>query len=212
MLGKLTAPANIPNDRSRYNLEKYKFLLDAPFEISNKCCNVMKKAPAKAYSKRTGRKAILAMLADESALRVQKWLKQGCNAFEAKEPTSNPLSFWTEQDILQYIKRYNVKICSVYGEIVVDYESEDQLQGQLDISDLGLSEDTRKLKTSGCSRTGCMFCGFGCHLNNDQRFVSMRETHPKQYNYIMRPREQGGLNYKAIIDWINDHSDLHIKY
>ena len=208
----MPTPESIPKDRSKYNLEKYKFLLDAPFEISNKCCNVMKKAPAKAYSKSTGRKAILAMLADESSLRVQKWLKEGCNAFEARNPTSNPLSFWTEQDILQYIKRYNVKICSVYGEIVVDYESEDQLQGQLDISDLGLTEDNRKYKTSGCSRTGCMFCGFGCHLNNDQRFLQMKTTHPKQYDYIMRSKDKGGLGYKEVIDWINDNSDINIKY
>lgn len=34
--------------------EKWKFLIDAPFKISDQCCNVMKKNPAKAYEKQTG--------------------------------------------------------------------------------------------------------------------------------------------------------------
>lgn len=40
----------------------------------------------------------------------------------------------------------------------------------------------------------------------------MKETHPKQYDYIMRPTEQGGLNYKEIIDWINENGNMNIKY
>lgn len=201
------------NNFSLYNQTKYKFLLLAPFEISNKCCGVMKKAPAKAYAKQTGRKPIIATLAEESRLRVQKWLENGCNGFNMKSPVSTPLSFWTEQDILRYIKLNNIKIASVYGDIVTDYSKTDELEGQMDISELGLIQDNRPLKTSGCSRTGCMFCGFGCHLEKSpNRFERMKITHPKQYDYIMRPREQGGLNYKAVIDWINANSDLNIKY
>lgn len=196
----------------QYDRSKYQFFLGAPFEISSYCCNIMKKKPIKKYAKETNRVAITGQMAEESFLRTQKWLKYGCNGFELKSPISNPLSFWTEQDILRYIKEYNIKICSVYGNIVVDYDSEDQFDGQLDFSDLGLMTDNRKLKTTGCSRTGCMFCGFGCHLDNDQRFVNMKKTHPKQYDYIMRPKEQGGLNYKEVIDWINNNSDLNIRY
>lgn len=68
------------------------------------------------------------------------------------------------------------------------------------------------LKTTGCDRTGCMFCGYGCHLEEESRFKRMKETHPKQYDYIMRPKEQGGLNYKEVIDWINEHGGFHIEY
>ena len=151
-------------------------------------------------------------MAAESFLRTQKWLNNGCNAFDIKHPISNPLSFWTEQDILQYIKEKNLPICSVYGDIVVDYEDEDQFSGQMDLSDFGLIEDKRKLKTTGCFRTGCMFCGYGCHLEKESRFERMKVTHPKIYDYIMRPKEQGGLNYKEVIDWINNNSDINIKY
>ena len=153
-----------------------------------------------------------AQMACESLLRQSKWIRYGCNVFETKNPISNPMSFWTEQDVLKYIKDNNIKIASVYGDIVPDYSKTEEMEGQIDFSDLGLMNDNRKLKTTGCSRTGCMFCGFGCHLNNDQRFVLMKKTHPKQYDYIMRPKEQGGLNYKEVIDWINEHGNLNIKY
>ena len=213
LLGKLPPKTHktglIPN-KSLYSQEKYKFFLDAPFEISNKCCNVMKKAPAHKYGKETGRVPILATMAEEARLRTQKWLQNGCNGFEMKSPVSTPMAFWTNQDILHYIKDNNLEICSVYGDITVDYDED--FAGQMDISDFGLADDTRSLKTTGCDRTGCMFCGFGCHMKNDDRFVRMKKTHPKQYDYIMRPKDRGGLGYKEVIDWINEHGNLNIKY
>lgn len=211
---KLNGTVDTPNgNHSRYNSEKYKFFLDAPFELSHKCCNITKKAPAKKYEKETGRKPILATMTDESQLRVSTWLRQGCNAFEEKRPNSKPLSFWREQDILKYIKDNNIKICSVYGEIVPDYSKTDEFEGQIDFSDLGLIEDNRRLKLTRCKRTGCMFCLFGITQDKSpNRLERMKITHPKQYDYIMRPKEQGGLNYKEVIDWINEHSNLNIKY
>lgn len=201
----------ITPDKSMFNQEKYKFFLEAPFEISNKCCSVMKKAPAHKYGKETGRVPILATMTEESRLRTQMWLQNGCNGFDMKSPVSTPMAFWTNNDVLQYIKDNGIEICSVYGDIVPDYCGE-QLEGQMDFCDLGLADDNRKLKTTGCDRTGCMFCGFGCHLGNDKRFVNMKETHPKQYEFIMKPKEQGGLGYKEVIDWINEHGNLNIKY
>ena len=213
---------NIPNkDRSMYSQEKYKFLLFSPFEISNQCCNVMKKEPAHKYHKETGRNPITGQMASESRLRTQKWMQNGCNGYDLKIPTSNPMAFWTEQDVLLYIKENNIQICEVYGEIVEDTSGTNEVEGQLTISDIDGFEDMElfdakrlPLKTTGCSRTGCMFCGFGCHLEKDGegRFERMKETHPKQYDYIMRPKEQGGLNYKEVIDWINENGNLNIKY
>ena len=40
----------------------------------------------------------------------------------------------------------------------------------------------------------------------------MKVTHPKQYEYIMKPKEEGGLNYKEVIDWINENGNLNIRY
>jgi len=96
---------------------KWKFLLDAPFKISEECCMIMKKNPFKKYEKETKRKPILGIMASESSKRVQDYLKYGCNAFEAKRPTSKPMGFWTEQDVLQYLKLKNIAYASIYGEI-----------------------------------------------------------------------------------------------
>lgn len=207
-------------DRSIYAQTKYQFFLepDAPI-IGSQCCNVMKKEPSHRYSHETGRVAITGEMASESRLRTQKWLQHGCNGFDLKEPKSTPLATWTYQDLLLYIKLHDIEICSVYGDIVTDYAKDGQLDGQVSLTDLsdeyGLFDlGNPPLKTTGCERTGCMFCGYGCHLEKEGegRFERMKETHPKIYDYIMRPKEQGGLNYKEVIDWINEHGNLNIKY
>ena len=206
--------------KSAFDRSRYLFMLEAPFEVSNRCCGVMKKNPVHKYGRETGRKPITAQMASESRQRTQKWLQNGCNGFDMKSPISNPMSFWTEQDILLYIKQNNVPICSVYGDIVEDLTGTEEVEGQMTISDLEGCEDMGMfdakrlpLKTTGCDRTGCMFCGFGCHLEKDEGcFERMKKTHPKQYEWIMKPWKSGGLGYKEIIDWINEHGDFNIKY
>lgn len=103
---------------SEFNCEKWCYLLDAPFKVSSRCCNVMKKQPMKKYAKETGRVPIIATMAEESRSRRATWLKQGCNAFSGKKPSSQPMSFWTEQDVLEYLYTYKIPYASVYGEIV----------------------------------------------------------------------------------------------
>ena len=200
--------------KSRYNKIKYRFMLDAPFWISNKCCNVMKKAPMHKYSKETGRFPITAQMAAESMVRTQKWLINGCNAFDVTQPISNPMSFWFEQDVLLYIKEHNLPMASVYGEIIVDTKSGGQINGQMSLSDMGIFDLERPtLTTTGCERTGCMFCLFGIAQEKEpNRLQKLHESHPKVYNYLMRPESEGGMGYKDKIDWINEHGGFHIKY
>ena len=99
---------------STYNMSKYKYLINAPFRISHNCCNVMKKSPAKSYEHKHKQFPIIGTMANESRLRRTKLEKFGCNAFEQNRPTSQPLSFWTEQDILQYILENHIKIADAY--------------------------------------------------------------------------------------------------
>jgi 3'-phosphoadenosine 5'-phosphosulfate sulfotransferase (PAPS reductase)/FAD synthetase len=225
MLGFLTKEKDKPiqanpENRSSFSQEKYKFLLYAPFEISNKCCTTMKKQPAHDYTKKTGRYPIIATMASESKLRTQKWLQNGCNGFNLKIPTSNPMSFWTEQDVLLYIKLHNLPICSVYGDIVVDYSNTDIIEGQMSIADfegvdeLGIFEkDNLPLKTTGCSRTGCMLCGFGCHLEKagEGRFEMLKESHPGMYK-LLDVIKNNGVTMREAIDWVNKHGNLNIRY
>lgn len=205
---------------STFNKQKYEFMLDSPYRFSDSCCGVMKKAPAHEYSHKTGRFPMTGEQAAEGRQRTQNWIDNGCNGFYLKEPKSTPMAFWTEQDILLYIKTKGLKICSVYGDIVED-TVDGQVEGQMTFSDLAdpmgmelFDADRPPLKTTGCSRTGCMFCGFGCHLEKEGegRFERMKHTHPKLYEYIMKPTSDGGLNYKEVIDWINENGNLNIRY
>lgn len=169
--------------RSPYDKHKYGYLLDAPFKASDNCCKIMKKDTAHKYVNQTGRKPIIATMACESQMRKTAWLKNGCNAFNATNPTSQPMSFWTEQDVLQYIKEFKIHYASVYGEIKQD--------------------ENGKYYTTGCNRTGCVFCGFGCHLEKEpNRFQMLKQTHPKLWNYCMKPWDEGGLGMKEVLDYI----------
>lgn len=196
---------------SRYCCTKWKFVLNAPFEVNSKCCDVMKKQPTKRFETLTGKKPILAMMTCESRKRMQGWVKTGCNAFNNKHPQSNPMAFWTNQDVLQFIKERHIPICSVYGDIV----EADEVAGQLTWNDYcGFDIGRQNLKTTGARRTGCMFCGFGCHLEKpgEGRFERMKQTHPKQYEWIMKDLKDGGLGYKSVIDWLNENGNLNIRY
>ena len=172
------------NRLSRYCIsERWLKLVDAPFKVSSYCCDVMKKQPLHSFSKKTGAKPIVGTMAGESLLRTRHWLYAGCNSFENKHQISKPMSFWTEQDVLQYLKQFNIPYCSVYGDIV---------------------ENTKgKLYTTKCDRTGCVFCGFGCTLEKSpNRFQSLKQTHPKLHEYCMKPIDAGGLGMKEVLDYI----------
>ncbi len=151
---------------SRYDLSKWLPLRDSNIKISAKCCEIMKKRPAKKFEKESGLKPFIATMAAESNLRKQEYLKKGCNSFDTVRPASTPLGFWTEQDILEYIVTYNIPYCSVYGKIKKDKKG--------------------KYYTTGEHRTGCMFCMLGCHLEKSpNRFERMNKTHPKLYDYCI---------------------------
>jgi len=158
--------------------EKWKFLLEAPFKISEQCCKIIKKKPFKKYDKETGKKPYIGTMATESLFRKNHWLKNGCNAFNKNNPSSQPMSFWTEQDVLEYLYVYEIPYASIYGDII--------------------KNETNLFKTTGEQRTGCMFCMFGCHLEKEpNRFQRMKVTHPKLYDYCINNLEIG-----KVLDYI----------
>ena len=158
---------NADGTPSKYNerYEKWRFLLDAPFLISDRCCAVMKERPLHKYAREHHLYMILGTMASESVRRQSSYLKTGCNAYLKRDPTSQPMSFWTEQDVLAYLKMTGISYASVYGKIV---------------------EEAGKLTTTGVKRSGCMFCMFGAHLEKEpNRFQCMEVTHPKQYDFCI---------------------------
>lgn len=55
----------------------------------------------------------------------------------------------------------------------------------------------------GYHRTGCIFCMFGCHLEPyPNRFQKLSQTHPKLYEYCMKPASEGGLGLAEVLDYI----------
>ncbi|GAB6013513.1 phosphoadenosine phosphosulfate reductase family protein, partial [Viscerimonas tarda] len=146
--------------------ERWKFLIDAPFDVSERCCYFLKKKPFVKFQKQTGLFPLIGTMAGESRLRLQKWLQHGCNSFETNTVASYPLSIWTEQDIWAYIRKFNLPYSPIY--------------------DLGLR------------RTGCLFCGFGCHIKGDSRFYFLKEYKPKIYEHFMQMRNNG-ITYKEAL-------------
>jgi len=219
-------PRTIPNkDLSAFSQTKYKFFLEAPFEIAPNCCSVMKRHPSHDYCRETGRKPISAQMASESRLRTQQWLRSGCNGFDLKYPMSNPMAFWDSQDCLLYIRLYNLPIAPVYDRVV----TEDELNGQMTLFPYDAEEESRlfapdrtRLYTTGCDRTGCCFCGFGCHLEkrpNRYELIDM-VSNPAIRDFCMRggaftddgmwKPDNRGLGMWFVIRWINLHGGLNI--
>lgn len=171
-------------NKSIFNKLKYlPACRELPFLISGFCCNEMKKSPMKKYQTKTGKKPFVGTTTEESLLRMQGWLKTGCNAYNSG--VSKPLSFWTEQDILRYIKENKIKIADIYGEIITI--GNDGLQYENALCDCG------KLKCSGCQRTGCMYCAFGAQNEHKRlgksRYELLAEKHPEVYDFCMRGGE-----------------------
>lgn len=169
-------------NKSQFNCENWRYLLDAPFAISDKCCYHMKKAPVFKYERQTNSHAIIGTMACESKLRLQSWMKAGCNGFESSRPTSQPLSFWLEQDILRYLKLTGIPYAPIYG----------------DIAETINKKGSPILTTTGVARSGCMFCMFGVHLEpQPNRFQRMELTHPRQYDFCINK-----LGCGAVMDFI----------
>ena len=160
--------------QTRFN--KWEYLIDIPVNISSKCCYYMKEKPFRKYERESGKRPVIGTMASESARRKQSWYITGCNNFDKGKQASKPLSFWTEQDILRYLREYTVPYASVYGDIVKNKYG--------------------KLNTTRERRTGCILCPAGCHLENPNRFQRLQVTYPKLWDYVINT-----LNLRELLDY-----------
>jgi 3'-phosphoadenosine 5'-phosphosulfate sulfotransferase (PAPS reductase)/FAD synthetase len=151
--------------------ERWKFLCSAPFEVSDHCCQDLKKGPLQRYEKESGAKPYVGVMASDSRGRKLTYMAEGCNAFTGPHPSSSPLAIWNEEDIWAYIKLHNLPYAKVYD--------------------------------MGYDRTGCVFCAFGVHKEGrPNRFERLAETHPKLYEYCMRPLDKGGLGMDEVLTFM----------
>lgn len=130
------------------------------------------------YEKESGKKPIIGTQANESKMREGAYLKTGCNNFKGGK--CQPLGFWTEQDVLEYIYKFNIEIASVYGNVIFE---------------------DGKYKTTGESRTGCVACAFGCSMwktDEENRYLRLEKTHPKLHKHVIE-----NLGFGEVLDYMN---------
>jgi len=103
-------------EKHRFKIaEKWKFLVNAPFKISEECCDIQKKNPFKKFNKQTGLRPFIGTMAADSRNRFKEYLAHGCNNFErVAGEQSTPVGFWTERDIWKYLKAEKVPYCKLY--------------------------------------------------------------------------------------------------
>lgn len=158
--GKMIMDGSIP--------KKYQELIYAPFELSERCCDKTKKRPLKQYEKVSKKYPITGEMADESRLRQNEYLKHGCIMHTKKRPKCTPIGFWTAQDIMECVYRYNIKIPVIYGQVI--------------------KLDDGTFKYSGEQRTGCLICGFGIMFDTE-RFERLKDMKFGIYKDMMRGGE-----------------------
>lgn len=152
---------------------------DCPYKVTAACCYWLKKAPARAYDKETHTHPIIGIRAEETQLRTQAWLQHGCNTFAKYHTSSAPLSFWTEQDILEYLYINNVQLAPDYGKIEHDKDG----------------FHTTGINTSGC--VGCLFPNAGAIIAN---LEYLRKCEPNRYNFLMDK-----LGYSEFLAWLGEN-------
>lgn len=60
-----------------------------------------------------------------------------------------------------------------------------------------------KIYDMGYDRTGCVFCGFGAHLDKEpNRFQRLQRTHPELWRYCMKPYDDGGLGLREVLEFM----------
>lgn len=168
--GKLITSGMIP--------KKYQCLIYAPFELSERCCDKVKKKPLKQYEKKSGKHPITGEYAEESMDRKENYLKHGCIMVDKKRVKCTPIGFWTKQDILQCIYENNIKIPAIYGQVI--------------------KQEDGTLKFSGEQRTGCDICAFGIMFDKD-RFERLKKNKPNIYKQMM---EGGKWIRKDLYRWV----------
>lgn len=139
-------------------------------KFSQACCDVLKKEPSERIQAQLKIDLIFkGLMAAESHTRKVNFATRGY-VFESRRNYidtpfyhCNPLAIWTDDDIWEYIRRYNVPYSPLYD---ITYDDKDG--------------NECKIKRNGC--IGC-YTDFG--RKNSHMFV-LRQTHPGLWKAVMK--------------------------
>ena len=149
--------------------ERWEWLMNEDFKVSHLCCKILKKNPSNNYEHETGRHPILGTMASESRLRAIEYVKSGgCNSFGDQ----------------------GEKVRSTPLAIWMD----EDIWGYIHERNMEICN----VYYMGCTRTGCVGCGFGCYAKDDERFRILFQLYPKYYEMIMN-YTNNGVTYREAV-------------
>lgn len=137
----------------------FKRLKDAGVQLTNKCCDELKKKPMRAVDKARGFTGHLTgVRCAESGARKLAYLQRGAlyHSSRNRQWIGNPLVHWMSDDISEYQRKYGIQIEQI---------------------------------ASVTGRSGCVNCAFGCHIDTAKGELNslqiLYETNPKMHEKTM---------------------------
>lgn len=91
--------------------ERYKHLIDAPFDITFKCCNYLKKQPFRQINKEG---VFIGTMATDSQTRKGAYLKTGC--INNAQNKAMPISIFTKPEVYFLIDKYKIPYSPIYDK------------------------------------------------------------------------------------------------
>ena len=152
--------------------QKWQFLAEQEFDVSSKCCDILKKIPIQNWAKENGDPIpLIALMKDESRLRQQL-------ALYGKEDEKKSYPFlrtgWTEEDIWAYAEMHNIRFAECYYDRTVD---------------------SKLIKA--VDRSGCDACDFGTEEETKIKFDRSKALSPKKHANMMKQTNNGVTYQRA---------------
>lgn len=139
-------------------------------KISQHCCTELKKKPSDKLCRELGIDCVfMGMMASESRRRLISFCDNGYLYKVKKDWSDNhyhchPIAIWTDDDVWEYIHRFNCPYSPLY--------------------DIGY-EDPETGEWVNIKRNGCLGCGTDIQFPHNHLSI-LRRTHPNQWRGIMK--------------------------
>lgn len=165
-------------------------------KISQHCCTTLKKEPSARLQKELGIDTIfLGMMASESRRRMMSFCDRGY-VYQVKDGSwrVHPMGIWTDDDVWDYIRRFNVPYSPLYNMGYTDSDFE----------------------FHNIKRNGCLGCCTDIQFPNNHMSI-LRRTHPKAWKVIMKRglaeqlkllRQYRSNGTMSLLDFIGDTDHL----
>ena len=118
-------------------------------------------------------------------------------------------------DVLEYLFKYELDYAECYGKIIPKLDKE-QIEGQITIYEATNDYRGCQFCTTGCKRTGCIFCLFGI-LQDKDRIIKLEKEDKRLADYVLNGGEYDnegmwiptnkGLGY-VVFTWENKRDTM----